>query len=359
MPIWALLTTGAMIHSSTTWGQDSANLNPVLYDTSYYKGYKGYFTGRLYSGNKYLGMTMVPQGEGKSQSLSFSPNTNITLGVGATYKWLTLNLAYGFDFVNRSRNRRGDTRYIDLQAHLYGRRNILDIYGQFYKGYYANFPILEGGGFALRPQMRINQVGLLYEHLANWQHFSMRASMLQSEQQLKSAGSLLYGGSAYYTTAKSDSGLLFEHPSLVGYPNVNRFSNFSIGPSLGYGYTLVIKKRYFLTGTATANPTLNFAASYMNNGSKNTISVRPSFMIRTAAGYSSFKWSIAAFWINDGVLTSSSDYRYNFNTGMLRIAFSYRFLAGPKLQHRLRVIEAFEEKVIKKMKAKLPSQSTR
>lgn len=338
--------------------QDSS-FTPIIYDSTYYKGYEGFFTGRFYSGNKYLGVNMIPIDDARSQNIRFRPNTNITLGVGATYKWLTINIAYGFDFINRVRERRGETRYIDLQTHLYGRRNIIDLYGQFYRGYYAFEPQLPQGGFKIKQDMRIHKAGLLYEHIANWKRFSLRASVLQSERQLKSAGSLLYGGSAFYTLIRSDSGLIFDHPALVGYPNIYRLRNFSIGPSLGYGYTLVLFKNFFLTITGSAQPKLNITDYREDNSTKSRVTVRPGFMARSAFGYSHNRWTIAGFWINDGVLTASNEYRFNFNTGMLRLAFTYRFIAGPKLQKRLRFIETLEERVIKRILAKMPIQPGR
>ena len=343
------------LSSICVFAQDSS-LSLFIYDSNYYKGYEGFFTGRLYSGNKYLSFNMIPIDDSKNQNIRLRPNTNITLGVGATYKWLTINIAFGFDFINSARDRRGETRYLDLQTHLYGRRNIIDLYGQFYRGYYGAEPVLPSGEFHLKPEMRVHKVGMLYEHIANWKRFSMRASVLQSERQLKSAGSLLYGGSAFYTLVRSDSGLIFNHPELVGYPNIYRLRNFSIGPSLGYGYTLVALKNFFLTVTGSAQPKLNFADYRDEDATRTRITVRPGFMARAAIGYSHNRWTIAGFWINDGVLTATDDYRFNFNTGMLRIAYTYRFVAGPRLQKRLRFVETLEERVIKKILEKMSIQ---
>jgi hypothetical protein len=169
---------------------------------------------------------------------------------------------------------------------------------------------------------------------------------------LKSAGSLFYGGGAYYTMARNDSGFIFNHPTLGGHPNFTRIRNYSIGLSVGYGYTFVFAENFFASAMATLQPTLGFSLTSLDSVKNNQTSFRYSYFVRTAAGYWHNKFSIAAFWVNDGIFTSSGDYNFNFYTGRFRLAFNYRFLAGPKTQHTLRFVDVVEERVIKKIKSR-------
>ncbi len=66
------------------------------------------------------------------------------MGVGATYHNFSLNLAYGFPFLNKDENK-GDTKYMDLQGHFYKPAIVIDFYGQLYKGYHL------AKGFAAKP----------------------------------------------------------------------------------------------------------------------------------------------------------------------------------------------------------------
>src|SRR5690606_14649801 len=87
-------------------------------DSSYYVSYENQLTGRLYFSKKYTSFRYFDTEE--DIALRYFPNTTLNMGVGATYKWATLNLGFGFGFLNPD-NGRGDTRYLDLQGHFYGR----------------------------------------------------------------------------------------------------------------------------------------------------------------------------------------------------------------------------------------------
>ena len=68
------------------------------YDTSYYVSYEDQITGRFYLSQKYVSFRYIDTGN--DLVFRYLPNTTLNMGVGATYKWATLNLAYGFGFLN-------------------------------------------------------------------------------------------------------------------------------------------------------------------------------------------------------------------------------------------------------------------
>jgi hypothetical protein len=88
------------------------------FDSTYYVSYADMVTTRFYFSKKYTSLKLRNRNE--NYNMTYRPNTTLNMGVGATYKWATLNLAYGFDFLNPDRGL-GDTKYIDLQFHGYTR----------------------------------------------------------------------------------------------------------------------------------------------------------------------------------------------------------------------------------------------
>jgi Domain of unknown function (DUF4421) len=333
---------------NTSFAQDSSFAG--FQDTTYYKTYDGFLTGRLYLGNKYAMLDIVPPDQ-KEKTISYRPNTPTTLGIGGTYQWLTINLAFGFKFLNQYKSARGETNYLDLQSHIYGRRSLIDFNGQFYKGFYLKPTTTPVEPYYIRPDIGITQIGLNYEYLFNWRKFSFRASMLQSERQLKSAGTPMVGISSHYFITSADSSFVPDKPLYNGMQDVSRLRNFDIGPSVGYAYTLVVAQRIFLTGAFTAQ-FINFAKGEHAGLEKTQVALRPNYMARVAMGYQRPKWTLAATWVNQNLLTKAPTYKYNVLAGQLRISVAYRFEPNAKVKKALRPIELVSEKVIKKMKAK-------
>jgi hypothetical protein len=76
-------------------------------DTSYIQTYDSLITTRFFFSRKYT--SILVGGPGNLANLKYRPNSTLNMGVGATYRWFTLNLAYGFPFLNPERGR-GKTR---------------------------------------------------------------------------------------------------------------------------------------------------------------------------------------------------------------------------------------------------------
>lgn len=312
----------------------------VADDTQYYRTFPDHIIGRLYLSRKFTAVKIKDNLEG--QNYLFSPNSTLNHGFGATYKFATLNLAYGFDLLNPDRGQ-GDTQYLDLQVHAYPKNFIIDVFGQFYKGYHLSpqgYAAPPQDNFYVSPDMVVTKIGAFAQYLFNGDKLSLRASFLQNEWQQRSAGSFLLGFEMYGGRVMSDSTLLPVH--VVEDPNRNfrtiRYFNF--GPNAGYAYTLVIKKHWFLTTSATTN--LNFGYSMLEGQvDRNTAwGVRPNMTLRAFAGYNSEKWSINANYVyNEVRLANNQDFSNSVMTGNYRLNFIYRFLPGPQSKRYLRYID--------------------
>jgi len=221
-------------------------------DSLYYVSYANRLTGRVYLSQKLTALNFNDRK--KNYTLHYLPNTTLNLGVGATYKWLTINLAYGFSFLNQDKDR-GKTRYLDLQFHGYGQKAVVDGFGQFYNGFYLSPPGTAAPGiqYYVRPDLKVTVIGLSYQRVLNYKRYSFRASFLQNEWQKRSAGSPLVGIEAYGGNFKADSTItprVIDNSSQTVSQNHTNF--FQFGPTAGYAYTYVLNEFLFVTAVASA-----------------------------------------------------------------------------------------------------------
>lgn len=336
-----LMIAGTMVVLCPAWAQRARQPGSDT-DTSFVKSYAEEITGRLYLSQKYTGLG-IP-GSSSVPGFRYVPNTTLNLGVGATYRSFTLNLAYGFPGLNGNSNERGKTRYLDMQAHLYGRKVVIDFFGQFYKGYYLSPKDYIAGypGFYIRPDLRVRMVGGSAYYVFNHRKFSYRAGLIQNEWQSRSAGTFLLGGDIYYGIINSDS-LLIPPEIAHRFPqgSVERMRFFNIGPGGGYAYTFVYKSHWFATGSLTVNIPIDFVKENTAAEYKNKISVSPNFMARLALGYNSRRWIYSATLVNS-LVTAKGPYNpqnYVISTGNYRLTVARRFSLNRKTKKAMKPVD--------------------
>lgn len=313
------------------------------YDSSFYETYPRHITGRFFFSKKYTGFTLqAPQGV---KSLRYKPNRSFSAGAGATYGALTLNLAFDLGFLNPSKTEKGKTTSIDLQSHIYTRQWVVDLYGQFYKGYYLSplgYAAADANSFYTRRDIKVNLLGASVYRLLNDKEFSYRASFLQNEWQKQSAGSFLIGGEIYTGAIKADSALV---PAVLAnnyqQKGITKTSFIEFGPGVGYAYTYVYQKNFFATGSITVNADVSFVKEFSATGTEKKTSISPNAVLRAVVGYNSNDWGFAISWVNNSTNLRgySSDDAYLIRTGNFRVTFAKRFKPGRKLKKRLEVID--------------------
>ncbi|HLT08230.1 MAG TPA: DUF4421 domain-containing protein [Cyclobacteriaceae bacterium] len=312
----------------------------AIIDTSYYQIYPEHITGRYYFSRKYTALKI--KDKKREVDYLYMPNTTLNMGVGATYKNISLNLAYGFGFLNPD-NGQGETKYLDAQAHIYPRKMVVDLFLQLYKGYYLlpeGLAAAEGENFLIRPDLKIQKLGASLQYVFNHGKFSYRAAFLQNEWQKKSAGTFLLGAEIYGGLAHEESNLvpagLLDDPGR----NFKTIRFFELGPNAGYAYTLVIKKHFFITASAAANLGLGYATYHGEAGRHTQWAVRPNYFLRSFAGYNSSTWSVNVNYVHNNVgLPEYGGFSSAMMTGNYRLNFVYRFLPGPRLKQKLRPVD--------------------
>ncbi len=289
---------------------------------------------RLYLSNKSTSFKV--KNSDNKKSFAYRPNTTLNLGIGATYKSFTLNLAYGFNFLNPDIGQ-GKTKYLDLQFHYYGRKVVVDIFGQFYKGYYL-LPKGAGsvnGNYYLRPDLSINEVGMAVQYILNYKRFSYRSSFLQTEWQRKSAGSPLIGLELYAGSAYGDSTLF---PTLLDKDNAEKkythLDFFVLGPNIGYAYTFILRRHFFLMGAASLS--INLGNSMFGNATttEEVFGFSSNSLFRASTGYNSERWALNLVYVTSRVQLSAGPSQINaqFNTSNYRINFVRRIAPGRRIK---------------------------
>lgn len=307
-------------------------------DTSYYIKFPGSLTSRIYTSQKYTEFSLKDK---SSKDIHYYPNTTFNLGIGATYNNFSLNLAYGFGFLNQDKEK-GKTKYLDLQSHFYWRKWITDFEGQLYKGYHLSKGFAtDAGKYYYRGDMKVALFGISQYRIFNPKRFSYRASFTQNELQKKSAGTFLAGADIYYGTVNADSSLVPQSIQQIYYgKNTQKINCFSFGLGIGYAYTLVLHHHIFFTGSLTTSLNFSFANEHVPVNQGFHFSVNPVTRFRVAAGYNSRIWNVSANWVKDNVPFRAVDKESNyiFNTGNYRFIISRRFNTGRRLRKHLRVI---------------------
>lgn len=305
------------------------------YDSNYVTSYAKMITARAYFSQKYTLFTVkAPR---STRSLAYFPNTTLNFGIGATYNSFTLNLAYGFGFLNPG-DEKGKTKYLDLQSHIYGTRWRFDFFGQLYKGYYLTpkgFEAATPVSYYLRPDLRVRDFGLSGYYIFNNRKFSYRAAFVQNEWQKKSAGSFLAGGGIGYGQVLADSGFV---PSRLAanyrQGQVSRVRHLEFGPGVGYAYSLVLGRHWFATASATVSLNLSFNKETEPANTFQTVSVTPNSLLRAGIGYNSAVWNVNFSWVTNrtNIRGNYGSWEYYINTGNYRFNIVKRFHPGPKLK---------------------------
>lgn len=188
--------------------------------------------------------------------LKLSPNSPFGIGIGVNYKWIGIAAGIGLPHTSNSIDKRGKTNSLDIQFNVYSSRFGADAYLQLYKGYYNNNPQdfmpWEEDYYPKIPDMKTISMGVHLYYVFNYKKFSNKAFYSRSQIQIKSAGSFIMGYFFNYDEVESPQGFIpSEFPDTVANSlDIKAFRYYAMGISLGYTYTWVISKNFYLNATA-------------------------------------------------------------------------------------------------------------
>lgn len=296
-----------------------------------------FLTTRIYS-NIRSNTISFPAGGSPKELLRYNTGTAVSLGAGITWRQLNLNMSYGFPFLNNPISRAEKPRQFDFQFHIYGRKKIIDLYLQDYRGFQRQPMDPRTEPALYRHDIRFRTFSLNLERILNPERFSMRAPMIQTEMQVKSAGSLLVGFASQVSELSADSAVGTRFPDFSTAKGFRRFRQLAVAPSAGYAFTWVPSKHIFLMGSLSWQPTLFFSGAHYPGGSTTQLRFDSRLFIRSAAGLQFNAWTAAASWINHQQSGFGDTQPFSFVSGLLRISVAYRFVPDAKSRQWLDLI---------------------
>jgi hypothetical protein len=217
-------------------------------DTNYIKSYIDKLSVKLLVLNKFNTFQLTDKYLGNM--IRFRPDLGVNFGIGFAYKWLALDFSANFGLQEKQID---NTRYRDLQVKAFTSRQYLRARYQYYSGYKIDyvrgFDLDLTDGDDKRPDIRTIQLGLQYLYAFNYGKFSLRAPFVQNERQRKSAGSMLIGGGFHLYNLDADSSLIATgmEPYFNELMHLSQLNILTLSINLGYMYTFVLFKRYFIT----------------------------------------------------------------------------------------------------------------
>lgn len=321
--------------------EDTLQVDTVKYvldhDTTYYKSYNNDLHLRLYSVYKYNNLILT--GNNQDQSIVYSPNGNLNLGFGFNYRGLGVNIGINFPAINNDNDKFGETQKLDMRSYMYGRKVAIDFGLQFYHGFYIsdyenskinNTPSNQPS--EVRGDMSINTMGITAMYVHNYEKFSFRAAFAQTEVQKKTAGSWLYGPYLNFLNIKADSSLIPIHIRDRYKLEDNIIEGFygSVGILGGYALSVILFKRFFLTGAAALGYGLTYGNSWYEstNGRVNESIWDTGFKLNTRAalGYNTRRTYVGlSFVLESYNIATSYDITELYWMGQFRVNLVRRF----------------------------------
>lgn len=302
----------------------------------YVRSYTDLVTARLYLLQEEIGFEIMPANS--SESISYSPNIHTKIGIAAFYKWFGLGLAIKTPFIETNNDHiKGRSSIIDLRINAYGRAVAAELSYQDYHGFYlGNTHSLlpgwaKGDPMYIRPDMRVLAYSGIFYYIPNYRKHSIRAAYIQNEQQLKSSGSLIVSPSFLAANVKADSSLvpafyIKEHNTLPAEMIVNgKF--LTIGLSVGYSYTLVFFKNFFVNLSVIPGYFYRHRNYEAVSGTQTNDETIFLWLGRAAIGYSSKKYYAGAggvFGFNNAPFPEGN-LSFNVDMNQLRVWIGKRF----------------------------------
>jgi hypothetical protein len=246
-------------------------------DTTYVKAFPQNFSATLFVARNSIDIDRNEK--------TYSPNNPVNLGAGISLKNTVVNLKYSLSIPSMAGKGQGKgqgkTESRNFQLHNYRRYLVTDFFYQYYKGFYEGDKNIN-----LYPNLMVTQTGLQVTYIVKGNRFSAKAAFEQSEIQVKSAGSLVWGANVFYTKANSGEEQWFNGNNIT--------KNLQMGISAGYGYNKVIAEKWLLSGILTAGPNFGNSPDMLKKGH---IKLYPALSFQASGGYHEKDWSVYASFI--------------------------------------------------------------
>lgn len=305
--------------------------NFLLYrnqDTTYITNYSEKFTAKLIGVYKFNYFRV--KDNRRNTNISYRPDRRLNLGVGFSYKWFALDLAFNVgisektDFLS--------SKYFDFQGNIFSSRQFISATYQYYYGYQVNK--FAGVDTRINPESKIRDdirtvyLALEYLFALNYDKFSLKAPFIQNEIQRKSAGSFLFGVNFNMYNLEGDSTIV--PTEALGDFNEKLYltdlNSTSLAISLGYMYTFVWKEHFYVTISAIPGLGINAGDYKTDFRQPYKTHLYLGFKTMNSIGYNSQKL-FGGFQFTGDTFRTRIDKKLNVITGLgkAKFFFGHRF----------------------------------
>lgn len=271
----------------------------VKHDTAYYERYTEKLTVTPYLVKNLTAFTLSSNNTGLAE-IPYYSNSPGGVGLRLGYDWFSVGGAYSVGFFDPEYKKgRGKTKAINLSTSFLARNFMVDVYLQQYKSFFLRsdaLPIYNTDPYYVRPDIKVGMVGATGSYVFNGKKFSARDAFKLDTRQKKSAGSFIAGLEWVMGKMQSDSAFLpLEYQFSDNRYRINKLQYTVIGPNVGYGYTFVIKRNFFVNAVATLNADAAYTKASIAHSDLNykDWSFTPSLNVRGGLGYNKPDWAIA------------------------------------------------------------------
>lgn len=275
---------------------------------------------------------------GAPYSLNYKPNLAWTLGLGIDYKWFGTELTVKLPFLGYNVARKGYSKPFALTINLNNRRLWFSTQYQFYRGFYLNNPdrlqpnwFDQHPAYPYRNDMRSQTITshLLYQF--NTLQVSVPATLLQREEQRRTAGSWVVGASINYQLIRADSSLVFPalQPDFDPTSQLLRLNSLTLAVDAGYMRTVVFSKHYFASFMARPGLALLWRQTKtVSDNSENQIRVGWEGHASVTLGYSTDLYY-------GGIYGSTAFLNRTFSQGLINTEANYfRLVFGKRIRYQ-------------------------
>ena len=304
----------------------------LKYDTAYIESYNKIFTPRFLINNKRSEFSISNELTGRK--IEYRPNTPINIGVGLTYKWIGINLAFNLPFINNDNNTYGKTKRFDAQANIYARKFNIDFIFQNYRGYYVSNPVIvdpgwqPGDPYPIRSDVNSAAFGFNLNYIFNNRKFSYKAAFNFNERQKKSSGTALAGGGFLTYVINSDTNLIppAAFPDTVTPVKLDRIRLSTVYTMGGYAYMFIIRNWYFMLslnlGVGLSSSRGRFQDELVTENDKFSFITD----YKGSVGYNAEKYYIGLSWFSGAFsIYSTEDIRVRYSLSRISLYLGYRF----------------------------------
>ncbi len=299
-------------------------------DSSYIETFDDYLVVKASVHNSTLNFALSPRVNGLTQYLKpfwYRPGVQNIVGVGASFKGLSLNLSFKLRQNRMIRNRQGESDYFNFQIHSYGHKFGYDIYYQKYKGYFiSNFDnfftdFFAGDPLQRRDDLTLRNLSTNVYYIFNPEKFSSRSSFVLDERQVRSGGSFILMGSLGYFRASADSSIVPPDNDLnfrsEAFFNATGFYTLSASP--GYAFTIVLPKGFYFSVGASGMVGMQYFEGEGENLSDQGFNYFLKGVGKSSLGYNKEKWVVGVSLCAD--IQGMNTRHVQFRTNNLDIGF--------------------------------------